>query len=388
MNWIKADQKVIANTYHRYPIVVDYGKGVMVYDKKGKEYLDFTSGVGVNLFGHGDPGWIDAVTKQLNKIAHISNLYYSETAVRTAQKLVSKSGCQKVFFANSGAESNEGAIKAARKYSHDRYGEGRDLILTLTQSFHGRTITTLSACGQRVFHQHYMPFTSGFDYVRANDESMLQEKINDRVCAIMLEVVQGESGVRMLDSSFLHQVQKICDDKDILLIIDEVQSGIARCGALFAYERYGLHPDIVTCAKGLGGGLPIGAVLLFDKLADVWQCGDHGSTFGANPVACAVADYVLSRCDESLFQAVQKKGAYMAEQLRGCPKLSAIDGMGLMLGATCNVANAREIVEACLEQGLLILTAKERLRFLPPLNIEKAQIDHGLAILFHVLNHW
>lgn len=388
MDWIEADQQVLAHTYHRYPIVVDHGKGAMVYDVQGKGYLDFTSGIGVNLFGHGDRGWLKAVKQQLNKIAHISNCYYNKPAVMAAEQLVSKSGCQKVFFANSGAESNEGAIKAARKYSHDRYGEKRNQFLTLTQSFHGRTITTLSACGQEIFHQHYMPFTDGFRYIPANDEAKLRAAISDRVCAILLEVVQGESGVWPLDRTFLHQVQQICDENDILLIIDEVQSGIARCGSLFAYERYDLHPDIVTCAKALGGGLPIGAVLLFDKVGDVWQPGDHGSTFGANPVACAAAAYVLSRCDEELYQTVRDNGAYMEEQLRKCSKLSSISGMGMMLGATCLVGDAREIVTECLKQGLLLLTAKDRLRFLPPLNMEREQLKQGLDILFRVLDHW
>lgn len=388
MELTEKDRLYIAHTYHRYPIIVDHGKGAIVYDVQGKGYLDFTSGIGVNLFGHSDPGWKQVVMNQLNKITHVSNLYYSETVIQVAEQLVLKSGCKKVFFANSGAESNEGAIKAARKYSHDRYGEGRDQILTLTHSFHGRTITTLAACAQDVFHRHYMPFTPGFQYVNTNDTEDLSAKVNDHICAILLEVVQGEGGVLALEPTFLSQIQQLCDAKDILLIIDEVQTGIGRCGSLFAYERYGLHPDIVTCAKALGGGLPIGAVLLFDKVSDVFQAGDHGTTFGGNPLACAGAAYVLSQCNENLYQSVRAKGAYLKKRLNECKALHSVTGLGLMVGASLTAANARQVVEACLKQGLLILTAKDRLRFLPPLNIRIDQLDHGLATLFKVLNHW
>lgn len=388
MDWMAKDRLYLAHTYHRYPLVIDHGFGAMLYDEQGKGYLDFTSGIGVNLFGHGDPGWQKAIMKQMDKLVHCSNLYYSEAPIQAAQQLVRKSGCQKVFFANSGAESNEGAIKAARKYSHDRYGTGRDQIITLTHSFHGRTITTLSACGQEVFHRHFMPFTPGFRYVRANDSADLRSKVDDHVCAIMLEVIQGEGGVLPLESTFLAEVQELCDAKDLLLIIDEIQTGIGRCGSFFAYERFQLHPDIVTCAKALGGGLPVGAVLLFDKVGEVFQEGDHGTTFGGNSLACAGAAYVLSRCNEDLYQSIQAKGDYLKKRLNECPALHSISGMGLMLGASLTAANAREVAEACLKQGLLVLTAKERLRFLPPYNIRIDQLDHGVAILSDVLRHW
>lgn len=388
MDWLAADRKVLAHTYQRYPLVIDHGSGAMVYDEQGKGYLDFTAGIGVNLFGHNDAGWKKAVREQLDRFAHCSNYYPHQAAIKAAQQLVTKTGCQKVFFANSGAESNEGAIKAARKYSFDHYGEHRDQIITLTNSFHGRTITTLSACGQEPFHRYYMPFTPGFRYVRADDETDLINQMDDHVCALMLEIVQGEGGVWPLSPHFLARAQELCRTKDILLIIDEVQTGIGRCGSLFAYERYGLHPDIVTCAKALGGGLPIGAVLLFDKVAEVFQIGDHGSTFGGNPLACAGAAYVLSRCNEELYTSVRKKGAYLKKLLQECPNLHSISGLGLMLGASLKKANAKAVVEACLQRGLLLLTAKDRLRFLPPLNIEFEQLDQGMAILFDVLRNW
>lgn len=386
MDWQTKDRRFIAHTYERYALTLTHGEGCRLYDDKGKGYLDFTSGIGVNLFGYRDVEWMEAVETQLHCLAHSSNLYTNTASVNAAECLCDKSGCQRVFFANSGAESNEGAIKAARKYSHDRYGANRHEIITLTNSFHGRTLTTLSATGQDVFHRHYMPFTPGFVYVNANDTEDLYRKVNDHTCAIMIEVIQGESGVNPLDPSFAAEIAKLCEERDLLLIADEIQSGIARCGSLFAFEQYGIHPDIVTCAKALGGGLPIGAVLLYDKVKDVFNYGDHGSTFGGNPLACAGAFSILKRCDASLYDAVKEKGAHLKEQLQQLPHVSTVSGLGLMLGVELVDLKARDVVNACMEQGLLLLTAKQRLRLLPPLIISKNQIEEGIRILREVLS--
>lgn len=382
------DQTYIAHTYQRFPLTLDHGSGAEVVDEDGKKYIDFTSGIGVNIFGFCDDGWMQAVTAQLHKLPHVSNLYYSAPDANVAELLCTRTGAKKVFFANSGAESNEGAIKAARKYSYDKYGTGRNEILTLTNSFHGRTITTLSATGQDVFHQNFMPFTAGFDYVQANDIEDLLQKVNDHTCAIMIEMIQGEGGVVPLEPSFVRKIQQVCDDQDILLLIDEVQTGIGRCGTLFAYEQYDLHPDIVTSAKGLGGGLPIGAVLLFNKVQDVFGYGDHGTTFGGNPIACAGAEYILKTCDETFLQHVQAMGKYLKEQLEAFPHVTSVQGLGMMLGVEFDLMNGKDVVDACIPKGAIFLTAKQKLRLLPPLIITKEQVDQGIAILKDVLEHW
>ncbi len=385
MDWQEKDHKFIAHTYDRYALTITHGEGCTLYDDRGNHYLDFTSGIGVNLFGHHDKEWIHAVETQLSQLSHSSNLYTNVADVEAAQCLCRKSGCQRVFFANSGAESNEGAIKAARKYSHERYGKDRYEIITLTGSFHGRTLTALSATGQEVFHRHYMPWTPGFVYVNTNDVEDLHRKVSERTCAIMIEVIQGESGVNALEHSFVSEIAEICQKKDILLIVDEVQSGIARCGSLFAYEQYGIQPDIVTCAKALGGGLPLGAVLLYEKVKDVFHYGDHGTTFGGNPIACAGALSVLKRCDEALYHSVREKGAILKERLRHLPHVRQVSGLGFMLGVELDQLKARDVVNSCIEKGVLFLTAKQRLRLLPPLNISDEEMEKGIHVLHEVL---
>lgn len=388
MNIQKKDQMYIAPTYQRFPITLDHGRGACVVDETGKQYLDFTSGIGVNIFGFCDEGWIHAVDDQLHRLAHVSNLYYSAPDVAVAELLCKKTGAKKVFFANSGAESNEGAIKVARKYSYDKYGEGRNEILTLTNSFHGRTITTLSATGQDVFHQNFMPFTPGFAFVEANNTKDLLKKVNEKTCAIMIELVQGEGGVVPLAKDFVKQIAHYCEEHDVLLIIDEVQTGVGRCGSLYAYEQYEIHPDIVTSAKGLGGGLPIGAVLLFEKVQSVLGYGDHGTTFGGNPIACAGAAYILQRLDDAFLANVKELGAYLKTKLETLPHVCEVSGMGMMLGVSFDTMSGKAVVDACIAKGAIFLTAKQKLRLLPPLIITKEQIDQGIAILHDVLTHW
>ena len=382
------DKKYIANTYARFDVVLTHGKGALVYDEQEKEYIDFTSGIGVNTLGFCEEGWMQAVETQLHKLTHVSNLYYSTPDVDVAKCLCERTGCKKVFFANSGAEANEGAIKAARKYSHDKYGEGRSEIITLVNSFHGRTIATLSATGQEHFHEHFMPFTPGFVYAQANDFNDILAKVSDHTCAIMLEMVQGEGGVIALDKKFVQQVATYCEEHDVLLIIDEVQTGVGRTGTLYAYEQFAVHPDIVTSAKALGGGLPIGAVLLYDKVEHTLRYGDHGTTFGGNPIACAGAAYILKTCDDAFLVEVQKRGVYLKEKLQQLPHVKEVSGMGLMLGVAFDAMSGREVVDACLAKGAIFLTAKAKLRLLPPLNITYEQIDQGIAILSEVLTNW
>lgn len=388
MNIKEKDQAYIANTYARFDIVLDHGLGAAVYDTQGKCYLDFTSGIGVNTFGYCDEDWIKAVDAQLHKLTHVSNLYYSAPDVQVAEALCQRTGCKKVFFGNSGAEANEGAIKIARKYSHDKYGEGRYEIITLINSFHGRTMATLSATGQDGFHQHFMPFVDGFTYAQANDIKDLLKKVSSKTCAIMMEMVQGEGGVIALDPAYVKMVADYCKEHDVLLIIDEVQTGVGRCGSLYAYEQYDIQPDIVTSAKGLGGGLPIGAVLLYDKVKDTLQPGDHGTTFGGNPIACAGANYILSKCDDDFLHEVKKKGEYLQKKLSTLPHVVEVSGLGMMIGVSFDAMSGREVVDACIQKGAIFLTAKHKLRLLPPLTISYEQIDQGLAILEEVLTNW
>lgn len=376
----------IANTYNRFDVALKYGNGVIVVDDEGKEYLDFTSGIGVCGLGHSFEPWVKATTKQLKDIEHTSNLFYTEPMVDVAEKLCKAAKLEKVFFANSGAEANEGAIKAARKYAFDIYKGDRSEIITLKNSFHGRTISTLSATGQDSFHQFFDPFTPGFVYVEPNNFEELASAVNSKTLAIMVEVVQGEGGVIPLAETYLQAIQDICDHKDILFIIDEVQTGMGRTGSLFAYMQYGLKPDIVTCAKGLGNGLPIGAVLLGDKVEDIFEKGDHGSTFGANPVSCAGANVVMDYMNDSLYSNVIKMGDLLVTKLKEIPQVVQVDGLGLMLGIEIDASiAAREVVEACIEKGLLILTAKNRLRLLPPLVITDKHIEKAVKILADVL---
>ena len=380
----QTDKKYIMGTYGRYDIELTHGKGSTVFSSDGKKYIDFGSGIAVNTFGFADPEYISAVTAQLNKIQHSSNYYYTEPCARLAELLCTRTGMSRVFFSNSGAEANECAIKAARKYGTDR-DENKNVIITLKNSFHGRTVTTLSATGQDVFHHSFTPFTEGFVYVEAGNTDELQKAaIENDCCAVMMEMIQGEGGVIPLDRAFVDAAAKIAAEHNMLIIVDEVQTGNGRTGTLYAYEQYGLHPDIVTTAKGLAGGLPIGATMFAERLADILPPGSHGSTFGGNPVSCAAAVNVISRIDSALMAHITEKSKYLVSELKSIKGITGVSGMGYMLGASVT-GDAHEIAAKCLENGLLILTAKDRLRLLPALSISDAEIDAGLEILKKVM---
>lgn len=381
------DKEYIAQTYGRFDLALSHGKGCDVWDVEGKQYLDFTSGIGVNSLGWADDDWLSAITAQAGKLQHTSNLFFTEPSSQLAKKLVSTSGLKRAFFCNSGAEANEGAVKTARKYSHDKYGTGRSTILTLVNSFHGRTISTLAATGQDVFHQHFFPFTDGFEYVPANDIDALKIRLNtDDICAILVEVLQGEGGVCALDNDYLQAVQSLCQEKDLVFIIDEVQTGIGRTGTMFSYQQFGLQPDIVSLAKGLGGGLPIGAFLLGNKVEHTLGKSDHGSTFGGNPVTCAGANVVLDKITPDFLKEVQRKGQSLQQRLNALPKVKSVSGLGLMIGVEFEEGIlASDIVTKCIEQGVLFLTAKSKLRLLPPLIISYEQIEQGIKVLKEVL---
>ena len=381
----KMDTAHIASTYRRFSVALECGEGATLTDTDGKQYVDFSSGIAVNIFGINDETWKNAVIAQLNKVQHTCNLYYTEPQVRLAELLCEKSGARKVFFANSGAEANECALKAARKYSFDKYGPDRYEIVTLENGFHGRTLATLAATGQEEFHKYFGPFPGGFVYARPDFESV-KEKITDKTCAVMMELIQGESGVHVLDKNFVRQITEYCQARDILVIIDEVQTGNGRTGYMYAYQGYGIMPDIITTAKGLGGGLPIGACLLFEKTKDAFGYGDNGSTFGGNPVACAGAVSIVERLNQELFLEVRAKGEYLRTFLSKMPGVEEVTGLGLMIGVRTNgKASVREIAEKCVEKGLLVLTAHDRLRLLPPLTIKKTEMDEGLKILNEVM---
>lgn len=378
------DSQYVAKAYNRFDVVLTHGKGATLYDENDKKYIDFGAGIGVNAFGCADEKWINAVEEQLGKVQHTSNLYYTEPCARLAKLLCEKSGMKKVFFGNSGAEANEGAIKFARKYSFDKYGEGRSTIITLQNSFHGRTITTLAATGQDSFHTVFGPFTQGFKYCPANDIEALRNMTTDDVCAIMFECVQGEGGVNNLDMDFVKAAANIANEKDILLVVDEVQTGNGRTGRYFAYQNFGITPDIVTTAKGLGGGLPIGAVLFGEKLKDTVAPGTHGSTFGGNPVVAAGACSIVERIDDEFLEKVREKSEYIRTFLAKVNGVKSVTGMGLMLGVEID-KNAAETAKECLAEGLLVLTAKTKIRLLPPLNISEEELTQGLNILKGVL---
>lgn len=369
------------HTYGRYDVALKSGKGAVALGEDGKRYIDVSSGIGVNCLGYSDEGWVNAVSAQAAKIQHMSNYFYSEQSSSLAQKLCKLSGLSKVCFGNSGAEANECAIKIARKYSFDKYGEGRNEIITLKNSFHGRTVTTLSATGQEVFHNYFFPFTGGFSYAEANNIDALKGAVSDKTCAVMFEVIQGEGGVNILDKDFVTQLASFCNERDILVIVDEVQTGIGRTGKLFGYQNYGIKPDLVTLAKGLGGGLPIGVCMCAEKLKGVMGPSSHGSTFGANPVVCAGANYVIDTVsDEKFLQAVNAKGEYLENKLRALDRVKNVRRMGLMVGIEID-GDAHDIAIKCVENGLLIITAKDVLRMLPPLNITEAEIDEAVQIL-------
>lgn len=382
------DSTYLAQTYGRFNLALSHGKGCDVWDFEGNQYLDFTSGIGVNSLGWADESWLAAVISQASKLAHTSNLFYTEPCATLAKTLVEASGLKRVFFGNSGAEANEGAIKTARKYSNDKYGTGRSTVLSLVNSFHGRTISTLAATGQDVFHQHFFPFTGGFEYTEANNLEQLKARLEQKndICAIIFEVVQGEGGVCSLDADYMKGVQALCQEKDLILIIDEVQTGIARTGTMFAYQQFGLQPDIITLAKGLGGGLPIGAFVLGEKVANTLGKSDHGSTFGGNSVSCAAANAVMAKIDNTFLADVARKGEKLKSALLGLPKVKSVSGLGLMIGVEFEEGvKAADVVAKCIEKGVLFLTAKTKLRMLPSLIISDAQIEQGVAVLKEVL---
>ncbi len=382
-NIIADDGEYIANTYARYKVAFKSGNGALLYDFDGKEYIDCATGIGVNIFGVNDAEWKNAVKNQLDSIQHVCNLYYSQPQTMLAKALCKKTGARKVFFGNSGAEANECAIKAARKYGNTRYGN-RNEIITLKNSFHGRTIATITATGQDGFHKYFNPFLEGFKYAEPTMDGIFK-RYTDKTCAVMVEVIQGESGVNVLNADFLRELESFCRERDILLICDEVQSGNGRTGYLYAYQAAGITPDIVTTAKGLGGGLPIGACLMFGKCGDIFGAGDHGTTFGGNPVVCAGALNIIERLTPDLLLEVQGKGAYFKHNLQHIKNVKGVRGLGLMIGIS-TTKPARDIAARCLQKGLVVLTAHENVRLLPPLNITKEQINTALKILNEVIS--
>ena len=385
MNTKELDNEYVAHSYGRFDVCLTKGSGSTLYDEAGKKYIDFGSGIGVNAFGICDDEWKNAVTEQLGKVQHTSNLYYTEPCAKLAQLLCTKTGMKKVFFCNSGAEANEGAIKFARKYSNNKYSEERSTIITLVDSFHGRTITTLAATGQEVFHTDFGPFTPGFKYCPANDIEALRKMVTDDVCAIMFECIQGEGGVNNLNEDFVAEIDAIAKEKDILMVVDEVQTGNGRTGKYFSYEHFGIKPDIVSTAKGLGGGLPIGAVLFGEKTADCVTPSSHGSTFGGNPIVAAGAISIVERIDDDFLIAVTEKGKYIKNFVKNIKGVKSISGMGLMVGIETH-KNAGDIAKECLEKGLLVLTAhKNKVRLLPALNISFGELNEGLNILKEVI---
>lgn len=376
---IKRDNEYVLHTYNRNPIVLESGHGLCAAGPEGQQYLDFTSGIGVNSLGFCDLEWAEAVSEQAHKLQHTSNLYYTAPCTKLAKKLCKRTGMSKVFFANSGAEANEGAIKAARKYSFDHYGPDRSGVITLVNSFHGRTLATLTATGQDVFHNYFGPFNEGFAYAKAGDIGELQALVDDHTCAVMMELVQGEGGVMALDADYVQAVRKLCNEKDLVLIVDEVQTGVGRTGWFLCCEHYDLKPDIVTLAKGLGGGLPIGAVLLNSKVAGGMGPGSHGSTFGGNPIACAGANVVVDRMDQSFLANVNARAQQLRTGLAGLPHVKALSGIGLMVGIEFEDGiKAADVLAACREKGLLVLTAKTRLRLLPPLTLGEHDVELAL----------
>jgi acetylornithine/N-succinyldiaminopimelate aminotransferase len=375
------DKYYIANTYARFPIEIVSGKGSTVVDENGKEYIDMGSGIAVNIFGMCDEEWVSAVAKQLTVCQHTSNLYYSEPCVKLAELLCEKTGMKKVFFGNSGAEANEGAIKTARKYAFEKKGKDYYKILTLKNSFHGRTITTLAATGQDAFHNDFLPLTDGFVYTDANDVEMLKKTVaENKLAAIMFETVQGEGGVVPLTKEFVTAIKEICEKEDILMIVDEVQTGNGRTGKLYGYMHYGITPDIVTTAKGLGGGLPIGAVMFGEKTKDVLTSGTHGSTFGGNPIACAGAVNIISRLTYGFLEGVNRKSKYIIGELENADGVKSVTGLGLMLGIETE-KDAGEVIKICQENGVLPIKAKNKVRLLPPLNITDEELIKAIQVI-------
>ncbi len=381
MNIQEIDKKYIANTYARFPVQLVHGKGSLVYDETGKEYIDLGTGIAVNAFGVADECWKNAVINQLDKIQHTSNLYYSEPCALLAKALCERTGMKKVFFSNSGAEANECAIKAARKYGETQKGKEYNVIVTLKNSFHGRTITTLSATGQDVFHEHFTPMTAGFVHAEANDIEELKTLVKaHKCCGIMIELVQGEGGVTALNKEYVKQVETLAREENLLLVIDEVQTGNGRTGSLYAYMEYGISPDVVTTAKGLGGGLPIGATMLGARAGNLFTAGLNGSTFGGNPVCAAGALSVLERIDDRLLEEVRKKSEYIFNELSGAKGVKSVSGLGLMIGVECE-KDASEVIKNCMARGVLVIKAKHKVRLLPALNIPFEQLKKAIKIL-------
>lgn len=375
------DKQYIANTYARFDLEITRGKGSLVYDRDGKEYIDMSSGIATNTFGLCDDEWIAAVTAQISKFQHTSNLYYSEPCASLAAMLCERTGAKKVFFSNSGAEANECAIKCARKWARDVKGEGYHNIITLKNSFHGRTVTTLAATGQDTFHTIFDPFTEGFLYADPADPETLVKLAKDNRCAaIMLEPVQGEGGVLPLTKEFVETVIRIAKEENLLIVVDEVQTGNGRSGTLYAYEQLGLAPDVVTTAKGLGGGLPIGATMFFEKTKDTFTPGTHGSTFGGNPVSCAAAISIISRIDEALLKEVREKSEYIIGELSAAEGVKNVTGMGLMLGIETE-KDAGAVIAECMANGVLPIKAKSKVRLLPALNIPWDQLKKAVEVI-------
>ena len=375
------DQKYVANTYARFPIELVSGKGSYLYDAEGKEYIDMGTGIGVSAFGVGDEEWVKAVTEQLTTLQHTSNLYYTAPCAKLAELLCTKTGAKKVFFSNSGAEANECAIKAARKYAAEKKGEEYYKIITLNNSFHGRTITTLAATGQDSFHKDFLPLTEGFLYADAGDIETVEKYIKeDKVAAIMFETVQGEGGVVPLSKEFVTGLSKLAEENDVLLVVDEVQTGNGRTGTLYGYMQYGINPDIVSTAKGIGGGLPLGATMLFEKTENVYTPGTHGSTFGGNPVSCAGAISIIERLDEAFLSDVKEKSRYIIDTLAACNGVKGITGLGLMLGIETE-KDVNEVLAYCQQNGVLPIKAKNKLRLLPPLNIPFEDLKKEIDII-------
>ncbi|MBR0512086.1 MAG: aspartate aminotransferase family protein [Ruminococcus sp.] len=387
MNTIDKFNSHVMQSYGRYPLVMEQGSGRRCKDENGREYIDFGSGIGTNSLGYCDDKWADAVCAQVRTLQHSSNYYYTKVQADFADRLCNISGYKSVFFCNSGAEANECAIKVARKYSFDKYGKGRHTIITLVNSFHGRTIATLSATGQDVFHNYFFPFVEGFVNVAANDINDLKAKLEDKtVCAVMLEYVQGEGGVNKLDKEFVDAVYELCAPKDILVIADEIQTGVGRTGKFLAGDHFGKKADITTLAKGIAGGIPMGACLVNEKCSGVLTAGTHGSTFGGNPIACAGGLAVLDRIEsEGFLEDVCKKSELIRTELEKCSEVEAVTGLGLMVGIKLKSKDAHDVAQKALDKGLLILTAKEKVRLLPPLTISYDELKDGLKILIEIL---
>ncbi len=381
------DKQYVMQTYGRFDVDIDHGKGATLWNAVGEKYIDFTSGIGVCSVGYCNETWMAAVSEQIGKLGHISNLFYSEPYIKLAEQLCKRTGMSNVFFANGGGEANEGMIKLARKYSYDKYGQGRSTVITLKNSFHGRTITTLAATGQDVFHQYFFPFTEGFRYALPNMEAV-EEVSGDDVCAVMVELVQGEGGVLPLEREFVNGLVDLCEKRDWLLLVDEVQTGVGRTGSLFAFQEYGIVPDVASFAKGIAGGLPMSGIMANEKCRNVLTPGTHATTFGGNPVSAAAALAVLDILDESVLDGVKEKGAYLRGTIEALnlPCLGATRGMGLMIGVEVKEPyNNKELAGILVENGLLVLTAGAGLRLLPPLVITKEEMDEGVAIMQHAL---